>query len=167
MIKQSRTSGGVYKEPFGIFLRKCSTWCLRTILESWFDFFKPWNFQSPYSMLCFLPCFRLLCRLTYALCLNFLAVIHLDGHVTGAVEKVETSFTKVKVLLSLYFDQQSINSVINIIIINHTGHLNTFWTHQVTFLHHCFSVGLFWGLFVYTVFCQYDKKIHIGLNESI
>lgn len=36
----------------------------------------------------------LLCRLTYALCLNFLAVIHLDGHVTGAVEKVETSFTK-------------------------------------------------------------------------
>lgn len=39
--------------------------------------------------------YRLLCRLTYALCLNFLAVIHLDGHVTGAVEKVETSFTKV------------------------------------------------------------------------
>lgn len=156
MIKQSRTLGGVYKEPFGIFLRKCSTWCLRTILESWFDFFKPWNFQSPYSMLCFLPCFRLLCRLTYALCLNFLAVIHLDGHVTGAVEKVETSFTKVKVLLSLYFDQQSINSVIklNIIIINHTGHLNTFWTHQVTFLHYCFSVGLFSWLFVYTVFCQ-------------
>ncbi|KAK2554648.1 G-protein coupled receptor-associated protein LMBRD2 [Acropora cervicornis] len=37
---------------------------------------------------------RLLCRLTYALCLNFLAVIHLDGHVTGAVEQVETSFTK-------------------------------------------------------------------------
>lgn len=36
----------------------------------------------------------LLCRLTYALCLNFLAVIHLDGHVTGAVESVETSFTK-------------------------------------------------------------------------
>lgn len=36
----------------------------------------------------------LLCRLTYALCLNFLAVIHLDGHVTGAVEQVETSFTK-------------------------------------------------------------------------
>ena len=39
---------------------------------------------------------RLLCRLTYALCLNFLAVIHLDGHVTGAVEQVETSFTKVR-----------------------------------------------------------------------
>ena len=38
---------------------------------------------------------RLLCRLTYALCLNFLAVIHLDGHVTGAAEQVETSFTKV------------------------------------------------------------------------
>lgn len=36
----------------------------------------------------------LLCRLTYALCLNFLAVIHLDGHVTGAAEQVETSFTK-------------------------------------------------------------------------
>lgn len=38
---------------------------------------------------------RLLCRLTYALSLNFLAVIHLDGHVTGAVEQVETSFTAV------------------------------------------------------------------------
>lgn len=36
----------------------------------------------------------LLCRLTYALCLNFLAVIHLDGHVTGEAEPVETSFTK-------------------------------------------------------------------------
>ena len=38
---------------------------------------------------------RLLCRLTYALCLNFLAVIHLDGHVTGEVEQTETSFTAV------------------------------------------------------------------------
>lgn len=35
----------------------------------------------------------LLCRLTYALCLNFLAIIHLDGHVTGAAEQVDTSFT--------------------------------------------------------------------------
>ena len=63
-------------------------------------------------MMCFLPLFRLLCRLTYALCLNFLAVIHLDGHVTGAVEKVETSFTKVKILICLYL----VRSVINIIL---------------------------------------------------
>ena len=41
---------------------------------------------------------RLLCRLTYALCLNFLAVIHLDGHVTRAAEQVETSFTKVRII---------------------------------------------------------------------
>lgn len=47
---------------------------------------------------CVLQLFRLLCRLTYALCLNFLAIIHLDGHVTGAAEEVETSFTKVRVL---------------------------------------------------------------------
>ncbi|KAK3727888.1 hypothetical protein QZH41_010611, partial [Actinostola sp. cb2023] len=37
--------------------------------------------------------FSILCRLTYALSLNFLAMIHLDGHVTGSVESVETSFT--------------------------------------------------------------------------
>lgn len=42
----------------------------------------------------------LLCRLTYALCLNFLAMIHLDGHVTGNTEQnghkfeSETQFTK-------------------------------------------------------------------------
>lgn len=37
----------------------------------------------------------LLCRLTYALCLNFLAMIHLDGHVTGNKDNVvETQFTK-------------------------------------------------------------------------
>ena len=41
----------------------------------------------------------LLCRLTYALCLNFLAMIQLDGHVTGNSEHngkvvVETQFTK-------------------------------------------------------------------------
>ena len=43
----------------------------------------------------------LLCRLTYALCLNFLAMIHLDGHVTGTNEHsqgiktvIETQFTK-------------------------------------------------------------------------
>ena len=64
-------------------------------------------------MLCFLPFFRLLCRLTYALCLNFLAIIHLDGHVTEAVEKVETSFTKVKILLSLYL-VNSINIITGI-----------------------------------------------------
>lgn len=39
----------------------------------------------------------LLCRLTYALSLNFLAMIHLDGHVTGAMESVETSFTTVSI----------------------------------------------------------------------
>lgn len=37
----------------------------------------------------------LLCRLTYALCLNFLAMIHMDGHITGtSIEEVETQFTK-------------------------------------------------------------------------
>lgn len=41
--------------------------------------------------------FSLLCRLTYALSLNFLAMIHLDGHVTGAMESVETSFTTVSI----------------------------------------------------------------------
>ena len=50
-----------------------------------------------------------------------------------------------------------------VIIVNHTEHLNTFWTHQVTFLHHCFSVGLFSLLFV---FCQYDKKFTLAwLNQ--
>lgn len=36
----------------------------------------------------------LLCRLTYALCLNFLAMIHLDGHITTQKEVKETQFTK-------------------------------------------------------------------------
>ena len=67
-----------------------------------------------HSMMCFLPLFRLLCRLTYALCLNFLAVIHLDGHVTGAVEKVETSFTKVKILICLYLVRSVINTILGI-----------------------------------------------------
>ena len=49
-------------------------------------------------MLAFVFLCRLLCRLTYALCLNFLAVIHLDGHVTGEAEPVETSFTKVRMI---------------------------------------------------------------------
>ena len=49
-------------------------------------------------MLAFVFLCRLLCRLTYALCLNFLAVIHLDGHVTGDAEPVETSFTKVRMI---------------------------------------------------------------------
>jgi len=35
----------------------------------------------------------LLCRLTYALCLNFLAMIHLDGHVTNINTLEQTSFT--------------------------------------------------------------------------
>ncbi|EDO45173.1 predicted protein [Nematostella vectensis] len=54
-------------------------------------YFAPNHQTDPYSLL-----FSglLLCRLTYALSLNFLAMIHLDGHVTGAVERVETSFTK-------------------------------------------------------------------------
>ena len=71
------------------------------------------HFWFPDSLLCFLSLFRLLCRLTYALCLNFLAVIHLDGHVTGAVEKVETSFTKVKIFFIISF---LVSSVINIIL---------------------------------------------------
>ena len=71
------------------------------------------NFGFSPSLLCSLPLFRLLCRLTYALCLNFLAIIHLDGHVTQAVEKVETSFTKVKILLSLYL-VSSINIITGI-----------------------------------------------------
>ena len=38
----------------------------------------------------------LFCRLTYAICLNFLAMIHMDGHVTGrtGTEISETYFTK-------------------------------------------------------------------------
>ena len=37
----------------------------------------------------------LLCRLTYALCLNFLAMIHMDGHVTGQKDETgETNFTR-------------------------------------------------------------------------
>lgn len=39
----------------------------------------------------------LLCRLTYALCLNFLAMIHMDGHITGQTSDrafSETDFTR-------------------------------------------------------------------------
>ena len=39
--------------------------------------------------------YRLLCRLTYALSLNFLAMIHLDGHVTNINSVEQTSFTVV------------------------------------------------------------------------
>ena len=39
--------------------------------------------------------FRLLCRLTYALCLNFLSVIHLDSHITGVLDLEDTAFTSV------------------------------------------------------------------------
>lgn len=72
-----------------------------TTLSPDFSNLKLSDFSNHFGSLtkCFLSLFRLLCRLTYALCLNFLAVIHLDGHVTGAVEKVETSFTKVKIFL--------------------------------------------------------------------
>lgn len=39
--------------------------------------------------------FRLLCRLTAPLCLNFLGLIHMDSHVTHQVGTFETSFTKI------------------------------------------------------------------------
>ncbi|XP_077980885.1 G-protein coupled receptor-associated protein LMBRD2-like [Glandiceps talaboti] len=37
----------------------------------------------------------LLCRLTPPLCLNFLGLIHLDSHITGDEEMLETSFTAI------------------------------------------------------------------------
>ena len=40
---------------------------------------------------------RLLCRLTYSLTLNFLALVHLDGHVTATNNVEETSFTSVSI----------------------------------------------------------------------
>lgn len=43
--------------------------------------------------------FRILSRLTYALCLNFLSVIHLDSHITGVLKVEDTAFTSV----SYYF----------------------------------------------------------------
>ncbi|XP_031558370.1 G-protein coupled receptor-associated protein LMBRD2-like [Actinia tenebrosa] len=53
-------------------------------------YFAPNHHTDPYSLL-----FSglILCRLTYALSLNFLAMLHLDGHVTGANDKEESSFT--------------------------------------------------------------------------
>ena len=39
----------------------------------------------------------MLCRLTPPLCLNFLGLIHLDGHVTGKQDMVETSYTSVSI----------------------------------------------------------------------
>jgi len=63
-----------------------------------FYYFAP-NHQTDANSLLFSG--LLLCRLTYALCLNFLAMIHLDGHVTGNNEhnggqktNVETQFTE-------------------------------------------------------------------------
>ena len=59
-----------------------------------FYYFAP-NHQTDSNSLLFSG--LLLCRLTYALCLNFLAMIHLDGHVTGSSEgdnTTETYFTK-------------------------------------------------------------------------
>ena len=46
----------------------------------------------------FFSFFRLLCRLTYALCLNFLSVIHLDSHITGVLNLEDTAFTSVRLL---------------------------------------------------------------------
>ncbi|CAB4016816.1 LMBR1 domain-containing 2-like, partial [Paramuricea clavata] len=37
----------------------------------------------------------LLSRLTYALCLNFLSVIHLDSHITGVLDLEDTAFTSI------------------------------------------------------------------------
>lgn len=59
-----------------------------------FYYFAP-NHQTDSNSLLFSG--LLLCRLTYALCLNFLAIIQLDGHVTGSSEgkdMSETHFTK-------------------------------------------------------------------------
>lgn len=49
--------------------------------------------QTDESSLIF--CGMMLCRLTPPLCLNFLSLIHLDTHVTGRSDLVETSFTVV------------------------------------------------------------------------
>ena len=54
------------------------------------------GFQSDFKGLSLLSC-RLLCRLTYALSLNFLAMIHLDGHVTNINTVEQTSFTVVSI----------------------------------------------------------------------
>ncbi|XP_071952878.1 G-protein coupled receptor-associated protein LMBRD2B-like [Antedon mediterranea] len=40
-------------------------------------------------------CGMMLCRLTPPLCLNFLGLIHLDGHVTGENNMIETSYTSI------------------------------------------------------------------------
>ncbi|XP_033117086.1 G-protein coupled receptor-associated protein LMBRD2B-like [Anneissia japonica] len=40
-------------------------------------------------------CGMMLCRLTPPLCLNFLGLIHLDGHVTGQQNMIETSYTSI------------------------------------------------------------------------
>ncbi|XP_038048616.1 G-protein coupled receptor-associated protein LMBRD2-like [Patiria miniata] len=40
-------------------------------------------------------CGTMLCRLTPSLCLNFLGLIHLDGHVTGKEDMIETSYTSI------------------------------------------------------------------------
>ena len=37
----------------------------------------------------------ILSRLTYALCLNFLSVIHLDSHITGVLDLEDTAFTSI------------------------------------------------------------------------
>lgn len=46
--------------------------------------------------------FRLLCRLTAPMCLNFLGMIHLDSAITKSKgEKIETQFTKVAFFIFL------------------------------------------------------------------
>jgi hypothetical protein len=45
--------------------------------------------------------FSILSRLTYALCLNFLSVIHLDSHITGVLDLEDTAFTSVSFLYAL------------------------------------------------------------------
>ena len=79
-------------------LNKHWLWTLKSIITVTSESLCLPGFKTKLSMLAFVFLCRLLCRLTYALCLNFLAVIHLDGHVTGEAEPVETSFTKVRMI---------------------------------------------------------------------
>lgn len=50
-----------------------------------------------YIVRCTVVClwYRLLCRLTPPLCLNFLGLTHLDSHITKDSDTVETAYTKV------------------------------------------------------------------------
>lgn len=43
--------------------------------------------------------YRMLCRLTPPLCLNFLGLIHLDSHITYDERLQETSYTQVNIVI--------------------------------------------------------------------